>query len=44
MTGVELMTGFGLATAAGLNAIPLLAMGLLGRFTHLITLPPGWAC
>ena len=38
------MTGFGLATAAGLNAyIPLLAMGLLGRFTHLITLPPGWA-
>lgn len=44
MTGVELMTGFGLATAAGLNAyIPLLAMGLLGRFTHLITLPPGWA-
>ena len=44
MTGVELMTGFGLATAAGLNAyIPLLAMGLLCRFTHLITLPPGWA-
>ena len=44
MTGVELMTGFGLATAAGLNAyIPLLAMGLLGRFTHLITLSPGWA-
>lgn len=44
MTGVELMTGFGLATAAGLNAyIPLLAMGLLGRFTHLITLPHGWA-
>jgi hypothetical protein len=44
VTGVELMTGFGLATAAGLNAyIPLLAMGLLGRFTHLITLPPGWA-
>ncbi|HNA49975.1 MAG TPA: DUF4126 domain-containing protein [Mycobacterium sp.] len=41
---MELMTGFGLATAAGLNAyIPLLAMGLLGRFTHLITLPPGWA-
>jgi len=38
------MTGFGLATAAGLNAyIPLLAMGLLGRFTHLITLPHGWA-
>ena len=41
---MELMTGFGLATAAGLNAyIPLLAMGLLGRFTHLVTLPHGWA-
>jgi hypothetical protein len=41
---VELMTGFGLATAAGLNAyIPLLAMGLLGRFTDLISLPHGWA-
>ena len=34
------MTGFGLATAAGLNAyIPLLSMGLLGRFTNLIHLP-----
>ncbi|MCB1291121.1 DUF4126 domain-containing protein [Mycolicibacterium sp.] len=41
---MELMTGFGLATAAGLNAyIPLLLMGLLGRFTSLITLPPGWS-
>jgi hypothetical protein len=41
---VELMTGFGLATAAGLNAyIPLLAMGLLGRFTDLITLPHTWS-
>lgn len=41
---MELMTGFGLATAAGLNAyIPLLLMGLLGRFTRLITLPPGWS-
>lgn len=41
---MELMTGFGLATAAGLNAyIPLLAMGLLGRFTNLVTLPHGWA-
>ncbi len=38
------MTGFGLATAAGLNAyIPLLALGLLSRFTDLITLPHGWA-
>jgi len=41
---MELMTGFGLATAAGLNAyIPLLLMGLPGRFTRLITLPPGWS-
>jgi hypothetical protein len=40
---VEILTGFGLATAAGLNAyIPLLALGLLGRFTHLVTLPHGW--
>jgi hypothetical protein len=41
---VELLTGFGLATAAGLNAyIPLLALGLLSRFTHLVSLPHGWA-
>ena len=41
---MELLTGFGLATAAGLNAyIPLLALGLLSRFTDLITLPQGWA-
>ena len=41
---MELMTGFGLASAAGLNAyIPLLSMGLLGRFTNLIHLPPGWS-
>lgn len=41
---MELLTGFGLATAAGLNAyIPLLALGLLSRFTDLITLPHGWA-
>ena len=41
---MELMTGFGLASAAGLNAyIPLLSMGLLGRFTDLIHLPPGWS-
>lgn len=38
------MTGFGLASAAGLNAyIPLLSMGLLGRFTNLVNLPPGWS-
>ena len=41
---MELLTGFGLATAAGLNAyIPLLALGLLSRFTDLVTLPHGWA-
>ncbi len=41
---MELLTGLGLATAAGLNAyIPLLALGLLSRFTDLITLPHGWA-
>jgi hypothetical protein len=40
---VELLTGFGLATAAGLNAyIPLLALGVLSRFTDLVTLPAGW--
>jgi hypothetical protein len=41
---VELMTGFGLASAAGLNAyIPLLSMGLLGRYTNLVHLPAGWS-
>src|ERR1044071_5804357 len=41
---MELLTGFGLATAAGLNAyIPLLALGLLSRYTDLVTLPHGWA-
>jgi len=41
---MELLTGFGLATAAGLNAyIPMLLMGLLGRFTGLVHLPPGWS-
>jgi hypothetical protein len=41
---MELMTGFGLASAAGLNAyIPLLSMGLLDRYTSLVNLPSGWA-
>lgn len=41
---MELLTGFGLATAAGLNAyIPLLALGLLSRFTELVSLPVGWS-
>jgi Domain of unknown function (DUF4126) len=40
---LEALTGAGLATSAGLNAyIPLLAVGLLGRYTSLITLPPSW--
>ncbi|HEX6873149.1 MAG TPA: DUF4126 domain-containing protein [Micromonosporaceae bacterium] len=40
---LELLTGVGLATSAGLNAyIPLLMLGILGRFTSLITLPPSW--
>ena len=41
---MELLTGLGLATAAGLNAyIPLLALGLLSRFTDLVSLPSAWA-
>lgn len=41
---LELLTGAGLATASGLNAfIPMLALGLLSRFTDLVTLPDGWA-
>lgn len=40
---LETLTGIGLATSAGLNAyIPLLMIGVLGRFTNLITLPSGW--
>ncbi|MFD1507665.1 DUF4126 domain-containing protein [Georgenia yuyongxinii] len=40
---LELLTGSGLAMAAGLNAyIPLLALGLLSRFTDVLTLPAGW--
>jgi hypothetical protein len=41
---MEFMTGFGLASAAGLNAyIPLLSMGLLDRYTNLVHLPAGWS-
>lgn len=40
---LELLTGTGLATAAGLNAyIPLLVIGLLARYTSLIELPHAW--
>lgn len=41
---LELLTGAGLAMAAGLNAyIPLLALGLAGRFLDAVSLPPAWA-
>jgi len=41
---LELLTGTGLAAAAGLNAyIPLLALGLAARFTDLVQLPSGWS-
>ena len=40
---LEALTGSGLAAAAGLNAyIPLVAVGLLSRYTDWITLPPDW--
>ncbi|WP_210509207.1 DUF4126 domain-containing protein [Naasia sp. SYSU D00057] len=40
---LEALAGTGLAAAAGLNAyIPLLALGLLSRFTDLVALPAGW--
>ena len=40
---LELLTGIGLATSAGLNAyIPLVMIGVLARYTDLITLPPSW--
>lgn len=41
---LEIVTGLSLAAAAGLNAyIPLLGLGLLSRFTGILTLPDGWA-
>ncbi|WP_191282010.1 DUF4126 domain-containing protein [Pseudolysinimonas yzui] len=41
---LELLTGTGLAAAAGLNAyIPLLLVGLSSRFLDWIQLPPAWA-
>jgi hypothetical protein len=41
---LEALTGMGLSASAGLNAyIPLLAMGLLDRYTSLIDLPSGWS-
>ncbi|MBO0870475.1 MAG: DUF4126 domain-containing protein [Micromonosporaceae bacterium] len=39
----EALTGMGLSASAGVNAyIPLLAIGLLDRYTGLIHLPPSW--
>jgi len=40
---LEILAGTGLAVAAGLNAyIPLLVLGLAGRFLDFIVLPSGW--
>lgn len=40
---LELLTGTGLATAAGLNAyVPLLVLGALARWTDVIDPPTGW--
>lgn len=40
---MAVLTGTLLATAAGLNAyVPLLAIGLLARFTNVIDLPDAW--
>ena len=40
---MDVLTAFGLATAAGLNAyLPLLVVALLARFTDLLTLAPPW--
>lgn len=41
---LELLTGTGLAAAAGLNAyVPLIVLGLGSRFLDFIQLPSGWA-
>jgi hypothetical protein len=40
---LELLTGLGLASAAGLNAyIPMLILGLAGHFLDFVKLPVGW--
>ena len=40
---LELLTGSGMAMAAGLNAyVPLIGLGLLSRYTDLLALPQGW--
>ncbi|MDO5700623.1 MAG: DUF4126 domain-containing protein [Bowdeniella nasicola] len=41
---MDLVSAFGLGSAAGLNAyVPMLALGLLARFTDAVTLPPEWS-
>lgn len=41
---LEILTGTGLAVAAGLNAyIPLLLLGLAARFLDIVALPAGWS-
>jgi hypothetical protein len=41
---IAALTGFGLSAAAGLNAyIPLLLVGLLARYTDVVTLPASFA-
>lgn len=41
---LELLTGTGLAVAAGLNAyVPMLMLGLAGRFVDFVELPAAWA-
>ena len=41
---LEILTGTGLATAAGLNAaLPLLVLGAMDRWTGLVELPEQWA-
>ena len=41
---MDFLTGTGLAASAGLNAyVPLLAVGLLDRFTSVVDLGPGYA-
>ena len=41
---LEILTGTGLAAAAGLNAyIPLILLGAAGRFLEVVQLPAGWA-
>ena len=41
---IEVLTGMGLSASAGLNAyLPLLAVGVLSRFTDFIAVPAGWS-